>query len=154
MSSRVQSREIRYSSQRAPPLIMSFAFTSGEMERPLKIRENIQISAKMEWSDMFGIYFSVPNFVKPLPCCARWQSASSTCRLISEASLLAFCTIHGSAPSSIRRDRPSFMPTRIETYEQTILFNIHFSHCIILAVLILYLKEYDKRIFTGSQFRN
>nr|GMD55627.1 hypothetical protein Iba_scaffold1404214CG0010 [Ipomoea batatas]GMD62394.1 hypothetical protein Iba_chr12bCG4980 [Ipomoea batatas] len=71
MSSRVQSREIRYSSQRAPPLIMSFAFTS---------------------------------------CCARWQSASSTCRLISEASLLAFCTIHGSAPSSIRRDRPSFMP--------------------------------------------
>jgi hypothetical protein len=31
-------------------------------------------------------------------------------RLIGAASLLAFCTIHGSAPSSIRRDLPLFNP--------------------------------------------
>nr|GMD59313.1 AT-hook motif nuclear-localized protein 22-like [Ipomoea batatas] len=84
MSSRVQSREIRYSSQRAPPLIMSFAFTSGEMERPLKIRENIQISVKKEWSDMLGIYFSVPNFMKPLPCCARNMNREYSQALNSE----------------------------------------------------------------------
>lgn len=44
------------------------------------------------------------------PCCAKWQSASSMWRLISDASLLAFCTIHGSAPSSIKRERPLFDP--------------------------------------------
>ena len=44
------------------------------------------------------------------PCCARWHRASSMWRLIGAASLLAFCTIHGSAPSSIRRDLPLFNP--------------------------------------------
>lgn len=71
MSSRIQSLEIRTSSQRAPPLIMSFAFTS---------------------------------------CWAMWKSASSMWRLIAAASLLAFCTIHGSAPSSIKNDVPLFIP--------------------------------------------
>lgn len=32
------------------------------------------------------------------------------CRLIGEASLLAFFTIHGSAPSSIKRDFPTLFP--------------------------------------------
>ena len=31
-------------------------------------------------------------------------------RLIGDASLLAFCTIHCSAPSSIRKDLPVFVP--------------------------------------------
>eukprot|EP00268_Persea_americana_P059256 TRINITY_DN724_c0_g1_i9.p1 TRINITY_DN724_c0_g1~~TRINITY_DN724_c0_g1_i9.p1 ORF type:complete len:137 (+),score=17.18 TRINITY_DN724_c0_g1_i9:515-925(+) len=43
-------------------------------------------------------------------CCAKWQRASSICRLIVEASLFAFCTIQGSAPSSISKDLPVFVP--------------------------------------------
>uniref|UniRef100_A0A2P2PN07 Armadillo repeat-containing kinesin-like protein 2 n=1 Tax=Rhizophora mucronata TaxID=61149 RepID=A0A2P2PN07_RHIMU len=42
--------------------------------------------------------------------CAKWQSASSMWRLIGAASLLEFCTIHGSAPSSIRKDLPPLIP--------------------------------------------
>lgn len=49
-----------------------------------------------------------------LPCCAKWQSASSMWRLIGEASLLAFCTIHGSAPSSIKRDLPDLVPVSVK----------------------------------------
>lgn len=50
--------------------------------------------------------------IKILPCCARWQSANSIWRLIGEASLLAFCTIQGRAPSSMRRDFQVFVPAK------------------------------------------
>lgn len=41
MSSRVQSCEIRTSSHRAPPLIMSFAFTSA-LQKPRMLKEQVQ----------------------------------------------------------------------------------------------------------------
>jgi len=44
------------------------------------------------------------------PCCAKWHSASSMWRLIGAASLLAFFTIQGSAPSSINNDLPTLFP--------------------------------------------
>ena len=100
MSSREQSREIRTNSQRAPPLIMSFAFTS-EMWKFKPYQGGCMKRFR-------GFQRKVS-----LPCCAKWQSASSMCRLIGEASLLAFCTIHGSAPSSISSDLPFLVPVAV-----------------------------------------
>jgi hypothetical protein len=67
-------------------------------------------------SDAFNGRSAFSNFKrtgKNLPCCAKWQSASSIWRLIGDASLLAFCTIHGSTPSSIKRDLPFLVPAQL-----------------------------------------
>lgn len=92
------------------------------------------------------IYFNRVKYKIDLPCCAKWQSASSMWRLIIDASLLAFCTIHGSAPSSISKDRLCLFPktNKIRTFSTTPRFQqletnvdcIHMSKWIIHSFLI------------------
>jgi hypothetical protein len=60
MSSREQSCEIRTSSQRAPPLIMSFAFTSA-LQKPRILKEQVvqEICYSIRWEK--SMYHAVPS---------------------------------------------------------------------------------------------